>query len=362
MKRLERVKGIEPSYSAWKAAALPLSYTRFFRSAHSFDRRRSGRFSRSCDCGGAQFRRGDASNSTLGSKPSARRARPFPRRAAPLPGGALAVTRRRAAARTRATPPFREPRPLSPVPAAIEARPLAKHFGATTAVDAISFAIAAGSVTGLLGGNGAGKTTTIGMILGLIAPTSGAVSVFGVDMARDRYRVLGRMNFESPYVDMPHRLTVRQNLRVFGRLYGVENFSRRIDELAESLALGVFARSARRQPLGRAEDARRAGQGADQRARTPAARRADRFTRSGRRGLGSLAPRGLSGQAGRDDPARLAQHGRGRAPVRARHHAERGRIVDDGSPRDLIARYGRESLEEVFLNVARGAEWRERSA
>ena len=114
---------------------------------------------------------------------------------------------------------------MSPTPA-IEARGLVKRFGATTAVDAISFAVEAGTVVGLLGGNGAGKTTTIGMIMGLTLPSAGEVRALGVDMARDRYRALGRMNFESPYVDMPHRLTVRQNLRVFGRLYGVAGLER----------------------------------------------------------------------------------------------------------------------------------------
>ena len=73
----------------------------------------------------------------------------------------------------------------------------------------------------LLGGNGAGKTTTIAMIMGLVEPTAGTVTVLGAEMPRQRYRVLHRMNFESPYVDMPMRLTVRQNLRVFGMLYGV---------------------------------------------------------------------------------------------------------------------------------------------
>ena len=121
---------------------------------------------------------------------------------------------------------------MSPTPA-IEARRLVKRFGATTAVDAISFAVKAGTVVGLLGGNGAGKTTTIGMIMGLTVPSAGEVRALGVDMARDRYRALGRMNFESPYVDMPHRLTVRQNLRAFGRLYGVAGRERRIEALGE---------------------------------------------------------------------------------------------------------------------------------
>src|SRR5690606_2161437 len=109
-----------------------------------------------------------------------------------------------------------------------------------TAVAGISFTLPQGSVTGLLGGNGAGKTTTIAMIMGLVEPTAGAVSVLGTDMAHDRHRVLHRMNFESPYVDMPMRLTVRQNLRVFGRLYGVPAIEERIVALAGELDLGEF--------------------------------------------------------------------------------------------------------------------------
>lgn len=119
--------------------------------------------------------------------------------------------------------------------AAIDAVRLVKRFGGVTAVDDLSFSVARGSVTGLLGGNGAGKTTTIGMILGLILPTSGTVRVLGFDMARDRSRVLGRMNFESPYVDMPHRLSVRQNLQVFGELYAVADVPAKIARLADDL-------------------------------------------------------------------------------------------------------------------------------
>ena len=89
----------------------------------------------------------------------------------------------------------------------------------------MSFRIARGSITGLLGGNGAGKTTTIAMIMGLVLPTSGRVQVLGHAMPEESADVLGRMNFESPYVDMPMRLTVRQNLTIFGRLYAVENFA-----------------------------------------------------------------------------------------------------------------------------------------
>src|SRR5437763_2290516 len=120
---------------------------------------------------------------------------------------------------------------------AIEVDRLVKLYNTTRAVDGISFALERGSITGLLGGNGAGKTTTIAMILGLVMPTSGSARVLGAEMPRQRYQVLHRVNFESPYVDMPHRLTVRQNLKVFGRLYAVEALGERIADIAAQLEL-----------------------------------------------------------------------------------------------------------------------------
>src|SRR5437879_12459706 len=124
--------------------------------------------------------------------------------------------------------------------AAIEVAHLGKFYKATRAVDDVSFRIARGSITGLLGGNGAGKTTTIAMIMGLVLPTSGRVQVLGCSMPEQSAEVLGRMNFESPYVDMPMRLTVRQNLTIFGRLYAVPNLRERIAKLAADLDLGDF--------------------------------------------------------------------------------------------------------------------------
>src|SRR3979490_647377 len=125
----------------------------------------------------------------------------------------------------------------APVPAIAVDR-LVKVYKNVPAVSGISFALEPGSMTALLGGNGAGKTTTIAMIMGLLEPTSGLVSVLGADMPRQRYRVLHRMNFESPYVEMPRRLTVRQNLEVFARLYGVADIAARIRTLAQELDLG----------------------------------------------------------------------------------------------------------------------------
>jgi ABC-2 type transport system ATP-binding protein len=241
---------------------------------------------------------------------------------------------------------------LSPPPA-IEARRLVKRFGATTAVDAISFAIEAGTVVGLLGGNGAGKTTTIGMIMGLTLPSAGEVRALGVDMARDRYRALGRMNFESPYVDMPHRLTVRQNLRVFGRLYGVAGIERRIEALAADLALAPF--------LDRPAGSLSAGQKtrvalAKALINNPELLLLDEPT-------ASLDPDTADWVRGRLEAFRRER----RATILLASHnmaeverlcgrvlmLKQGRIVDDGSPEELIARYGRNSLEEVFLDVAR---------
>src|SRR6059036_1074783 len=112
--------------------------------------------------------------------------------------------------------------------AAIAVERLVKFYKTTRAVDGVSFQIARGSITGLLGGNGAGKTTTIAMIMGLIIPSCGTARVLGAEMPRQRHRVLGRMNFESPYVDMPARLTTRQNLTVFAMLYGVDDAAARI--------------------------------------------------------------------------------------------------------------------------------------
>ena len=123
---------------------------------------------------------------------------------------------------------------------ALSVRGLSKSYGNRSVVGPLDFSLPPGSVTGLLGGNGAGKTTTIGMVMGLIEPTEGAIRVFGHDLLRERYAVLGRMNFESPYVDLPHRLTVRQNLRVFGMLYDVPDIEGKIEELADALALRDF--------------------------------------------------------------------------------------------------------------------------
>src|SRR5690606_25011787 len=126
---------------------------------------------------------------------------------------------------------------ISGADAAISVVGLVKHFGPVIAVGGVSFEVGRGSITGLLGGNGAGKTTTIAMVLGLVLPDGGRIAILGSDMASHAAAVRPRMNFESPYVDMPLRLTVRQNLTVYGRLYGVAGLAERIAEVAHSLDL-----------------------------------------------------------------------------------------------------------------------------
>jgi ABC-2 type transport system ATP-binding protein len=241
--------------------------------------------------------------------------------------------------------------PQSP-PIAVER--LVKIYKTVPAVDGISFTLARGSITALLGGNGAGKTTTIASIMGLITPTSGRVSVLGARMPLQRYRVLHRMNFESPYVEVPMRLTVRQNLTVFGKLYDVDDLRKRIAELGHELDLTDL--------LDRPTGNLSAGQKtrvslAKALINTPDVLLLDEPT-------ASLDPdtadwvRGRLERYCRDRHATvlLASHNM-REVERLCERVimlKRGRIEDDDTPAQLLRRYGRNTLEEVFLDVARG--------
>jgi ABC-2 type transport system ATP-binding protein len=238
--------------------------------------------------------------------------------------------------------------------AVIKVARLVKIYKKTRAVDDISFRIARGSITGLLGGNGAGKTTTIAMIMGLVLPTAGRVRVLGHRMPEESHRVLGRMNFESPYVDMPMRLTVRQNLTIFGKLYAVSQLRERIDRLAGELDLHDL--------LDRPNGKLSAGQKtrvalAKALINEPELLLLDEPT-------ASLDP---------DTADWVRQH---LETYRKTHQAtillashnmleverlcdrviimKRGRIEDDDTPQAIMARYNRSTLEEVFLDVARG--------
>ncbi len=118
---------------------------------------------------------------------------------------------------------------------------LRKTYGTTVAVDGVSFDVRPNEIVGLLGPNGAGKTTTISVILGVLAPTSGSIRIEGVDVAVERSRALARTNFAAVYSALPGNLTVRQNLRVFGLIYGVKNLASRVDEVLDEFDLVRFA-------------------------------------------------------------------------------------------------------------------------
>jgi ABC-2 type transport system ATP-binding protein len=123
----------------------------------------------------------------------------------------------------------------------IEVAGLRKDFGRLRAIDDVSFAIARGEVVGLVGPNGAGKSTTIHILLGLIEPTAGLIRLFGRDIRHDRETVLDRVNFTSPYVNFPARLTVFENLMVYARLYAVDARRQRVRELLEIFGVAHLA-------------------------------------------------------------------------------------------------------------------------
>ena len=117
----------------------------------------------------------------------------------------------------------------------IEINNLTKKYKDTLAVQSMTFKIYKGQTIGLLGPNGCGKSTTIGMLLGLIKPTSGSVLINGQNMEKDRTNLLQKMNFISPYIELPKKLTIEENLKVYGRMYGVENLNEKINESMEIL-------------------------------------------------------------------------------------------------------------------------------
>ena len=239
-------------------------------------------------------------------------------------------------------------------PPAIALERVVKFYKSVAAVDGITFRLSRGSITGLLGGNGAGKTTTIAMIMGLVTPTLGTVSVLGAQMPKERYRVLHRMNFESPYVGLPMRLTARQNLSVFAQLYGVVETRERVAKLAADLDLTEFLD----RPTGKLS--------AGQKTRVSLAKALlnDPEVLLLDEPTASLDPDTADWVRERLEHYR---HRHGATVLLASHNMteverlcerviimNKGRIEDDDTPQRLLERYARETLEEVFLDVARG--------
>jgi ABC-2 type transport system ATP-binding protein len=238
----------------------------------------------------------------------------------------------------------------------IEVRNLSKKFTNHQAVKNISFDLKRGEIKGILGANGAGKTTTITMLLGLLTPTSGSIKILSQDISKNRYKILNKINFSSPYVDLPKKLTVRQNLFVYGMLYGVTNINRRIKSIAKELGfenlldikVGELSSGQKtRVSLGKAI------------INDPEILFLDEPT-------ASLDP---------DTADRIRtffenfckKHNT--AIILASHNMEEvtrlcdsvimmknGEITDQGSPSSLLKKYGKKKLEDVFLKIARGEE------
>ena len=236
----------------------------------------------------------------------------------------------------------------------VSVRDLTKVYGTVTAVDHISFTLAPATTVALLGGNGAGKTTTIAMLLGLIVPTSGEVRVFGADMSTRRGEVAHRLNFQSPYVDLPSRLTVRQNLTVYARLYGIANAVERIAYVAQDLQIEPL--------LDRETGKLSAGQKtrvglAKAFLNAPELLLLDEPTASLDPDTADWIRRKLRDYA-RDRGATLLLASHNMAEVERLADRvillDQGRIIEDETPRALIETFGRKTLEEVFLDVVRG--------
>lgn len=235
----------------------------------------------------------------------------------------------------------------------VEVRKLCKRFNQLTAVDDISFDLLPHRTTALLGSNGAGKSTTISMLLGLLLPTSGSIRIFGEDLLQDRYRILPRVNISSPYIDLPQRLTVRENLNVYARLYKVPDARSRIAQIADDLDLNKFIdRRLRKLSTGQKTRVSLAKALINE----PELLLLDEPT-------ASLDPETANWvrdylrryQETSNTAILLASHNMQEVERMCQHvlMMNRGRIVDQGSPVELIERHGKKDLEEVFLKIAK---------
>jgi ABC-2 type transport system ATP-binding protein len=235
----------------------------------------------------------------------------------------------------------------------LQTESLTKRFSKILAVDHLSFSLEKGSITALLGGNGAGKTTTLSMLLGLLEPSSGSIRLFGQDFIRDRFSVLGRMNFSSPYVDLPQRLTVRENLLVYAKMYGVSRPRERVAEVASSFRMEeLLDRRMRKLSSGQKTRASLAKAMINE----PEFLLLDEPT-------ASLDPdttawiRDLLGQyrKERETTILFASHDMREVELLCDEALlmRKGKLVVKGSPKSLLEKFERDTLEEVFLQVNR---------
>ena len=231
---------------------------------------------------------------------------------------------------------------------------LVKKFKSTLAVNNISFEIEKNNTLGLLGPNGCGKTTSIGMMLGLITPTQGEIFINGIQLnSENRIKLLSFMNFASPYIELPKKLTVRQNLEVYARLYGVKNKIERIDELIEDLNLSKF--------LNKNTGELSSGQKnrvslAKSLINKPKLLFLDEPTASLDPDIGDFVREYLEKYKNKNELTILLASHNMKEVERLCNKVimmKQGKIVDNGTCQELIRKHGRESLEDTFLKIAR---------
>ena len=236
----------------------------------------------------------------------------------------------------------------------LEVKNLIKKFKSIVAVNNISFEIEKNSTLGLLGPNGCGKTTSIGMMLGLITPSSGEIIIDGIKLnSKNRIKLLRQMNFASPYIELPKKLTVKQNLEVYARLYGVDNKAERIEELINDLSLDKFYNkntgelsSGQKNRVSLAKSL----------INKPKLLFLDEPTASLDPDVGDFVREYLEKYKNKNELTILLASHNMREVERLCGKIvmmKQGRIVDEGTCSDLIKKHGRKNLEDTFLKIAR---------
>ena len=230
---------------------------------------------------------------------------------------------------------------------------LSKIYNNKDAVKDISFKVNKNEIIGILGPNGCGKTTTMGMILGLLKPSNGKVLINGIEIEKKRVDLLNQLNFISPYIELPKKLTVKQNLEVYGRLYDVKNLKKKIEMLTEKLRL--------REIINKLTGELSSGQKnrvslAKSIINNPAVLLLDEPTASLDPETGDFVRSFLeSYQKENKASILLASHNMSEVERLCSSvlMMNKGSIVDSGKPEQLIKKHGRKNMEEVFLKITR---------